>query len=391
MPSKSVFFYRFPITSDRIGLENAGGVCLARHDIVKAYIDEASAEAVLFTRNSNIQWFFEGEVDPRVDISTELAAFWLLVTSSMVIALCPRYDVDRIRDEVLPKDVEIMGFDGFSNSVESVGSICSKFSKVAVDSDLFFSSSNYVPIGKSFYEKTQLLSEREILRLRVTGKLTENIICEFAPELQPGMTELEVEKVLRAIFIESGLEVPTLCIASDERISKSPYPVSTAKKISRYLMLRATIRKQGLSVSLSRYFHFGAVPQELEQGHERASGIAAKGAVAIMRAKTMSEVFEEIKNAYASLNAADEVAYYSPGGTTGYTQNTFLFAPDSQITMKHPATYVLNPLIGGLLSEDTVLLNSDGNAEFLTLGEDFPKVKVRLESFRVHRPWIMII
>ena len=110
-----------------------------------------------------------------------------------------------------------------------------------------------------------------------------------------------------------------------------------------------------------------------------------------MRAKTMSEVFEEIKNAYASLNAADEVAYYSPGGTTGYTQNTFLFAPDSQITMKHPATYVLNPLIGGLLSEDTVLLNSDGNAEFLTLGEDFPKVKVRLESFRVHRPWIMII
>jgi len=391
MPAKFDFFYRFPITSDRIGLENAGGVCLARHDIVKAYIDEASAEAVLFTRNSNIQWFFEGEVDPRVDISTELAAFWLLVTNSMVIALCPRYDIDRIRDEVLPKDVEIMGFDGFSNSVVSVVSICSKFSKVAVDSDLFFSSSNYVPIGRSFYEKTQLLSEREILRLRVTGKLTENIICEFAPELQPGMTELEVEKVLRAIFIESGLEVPTLCIASDERISKSPYPVSTAKKISRYLMLRATIRKQGLSVSLSRYFHFGAVPQELEQGHERASGIAAKGAVAIMRARTMGEVFEEIKNAYASLNAADEVAYYSPGGTNGYTKNTFLFAPDSQITMKHPATYVLNPLIGGLLSEDTVLLNSDGTAEFLTLGEDFPKVKVRLESFRVHRPWIMII
>ncbi|AFK06784.1 Xaa-Pro aminopeptidase [Mesotoga prima MesG1.Ag.4.2] len=364
---------------------------MTRHDTVKAYIDEASVEAVLFTRNSNIQWFFEGEVEPRIDTSTDMGAFWLLITSSMVIALCPNYDVHRIRDEILPKDVEVLGFDGFSNSVESAGRLCDKFSKVAVDSDLFFPSSSYVSIGRDFYEKTQLLSEREILRLRVTGKLTENIICEFAPELQPGMTELEVEKVLRAIFIESGLEVPTLCIASDERISKSPYPVSTVKKISRYLMLRATIRKQGLSVSLSRYFHFGAIPQEIEQRHERASGIAAKGAVAIMRARTMGEVYEEIKNAYASLNAANEIAYYSPGGTTGYTQNTFLFAPDSQITMKHPATYVLNPLIGGLLSEDTVLLNSDGNAEFLTLGEDFPKVKVRLESFRVHRPWIMII
>ena len=381
----------FSISSDRIGLKSAGGVCLKRHEIVKEYITEASVEAVMLTRNSNIQWFFEGEVDPRIDTSSDFGCFWLLITDSMVIALCPDYDSERVKDEVLPRDVEILSFSGLLSMIDSASRLCSKFKKIAVDSDVSFSCSNYVPLDESFYEKTQLLTDREILRLRVLGKLSENILCEFAPELQPGMTEIEIEKVLRAIFIESGLEIPTLCVASDERISKSPYPVSTAKKVSKYLMLRATIKKQGLTVSFSRYFHFGAVPHEIEEKHERASGIAAKAAIAIMRAKSMGEVYEEIRNAYIALNAVDEITRFSPGGSIGYIQNRFPFAPNSSIEMRSPASYVLCPRIGGLFSEDTVLLNPDGTAEFVTLGEDFPKVKVRLESFRVHRPWIMII
>ena len=364
---------------------------MTRHEIVKEYITETSVEAVMLTRNSNIQWFFEGEVDPRIDTSSEFGGFWLLITDSMVIALCPDYDSERVKDEVLPHDVEILACSGLLCMVDSASRLCSKFERIAVDSDLSFSCSKYVPLAESFYEKTQLLNDREILRLRVMGKLSENILCEFAPELQPGMTEIEIEKVLRAIFIESGLEIPTLCVASDERISKSPYPVSTAKKVSKYIMLRATIKKQGLTLSLSRYFHFGAVPHEIEEKHERASGISAKAAVAIMRAKSMGEVFAEIKNAYISLNATNEIMSYSPGGSIGYTQNRFLFSPDSQIAMKSPASYVIGPRIGGLFSEDTVLLNSSGTAELITLGEDFPKVKVRLESFRVHRPWIMVI
>lgn len=364
---------------------------MTRHEIVKEYIAEASVEAVMLTRNSNIQWFFEGEVDPRIDTSSDFGGFWLLITDSMVIALCPAYDCERIKDEVLPHDVEILSCSGLPSMIDSASRLCSKFEHIAVDSDVSSSCSNYVPLAESFYERTQLLNDREILRLRVVGKLSENILCEFAPELQPGMTEIEIEKVLRAIFIESGLEIPTLCVASDERISKSPYPVSTAKKVSRYLMLRATIKKQGLTVSLSRYFHFGAVPPEIELKHERASGIAAKAAVAIMRAKSMGEVFAEIKNAYISLNAGNEIMSYSPGGSIGYTQNKFLFSPDSQIAVKSPASYAIGPRIDGLFSEDTVLLNSSGTAEFVTLGEDFPKVKVRLESFRVHRPWIMVI
>ena len=366
-------------------------MCLTRHEVVREYIGEASVEAVLLTRNSNIQWFFKGEVDPRIDTSSDFGAFWLLVTESMVVALSPSYDTERIKDEILPAGIEILAIDEYKNYRETISKICEKFRKTAVDCELFLSCSNYVPLDKSFYEKMQILDDREILRLRVVGKLTENILCEFAPELQPGMAELEIEKVLRAIFIESGLEAPTLCVASDERIAKSPYPVSTAKKIDRYLMLRATIRKQGLSVSLSRYFHFGAVPHAIEEKHERASGVAAKAAVAIMRAKSMGEVYEEIRNAYIALNAVDEITHFSPGGSIGYIQKRFSFAPNSSIEMRSPASYVLCPRIGGLFSEDTVLLNPDGTAEFVTLGEDFPKVKVRFESFRVHRPWVMII
>jgi Xaa-Pro aminopeptidase len=361
-----------------------------RNEAVCAYMIEKDLDAVLFLLSDTIHWYFEGEVDARVDQSCERAAFFLLVTKDVVIAICPEYDFYRLKEEVLPKNVEILSYSVDEGPENALKRFCRPFEKLRMDT-AYPDICCFETLENDFFLIMQELNDREIMKLRVMGKLSEGIMHEFAPELQPGMTELEIEKVLRAILIESGLEVPVLCVGSDDRIERYRFPFSTNKKVSRYLFIRAQVRKHGLRIAFSRYFHFGAVPQPIQENHEKVAGVFARAAVVMMKASSMGEVFEEIASSYSSLGIKVDSVQYPAGGSLGYSDRRFLISQGSAIQLKTPSSYVLSPFVNGAFSEDTILLKENGKAEFITLGEDFPKVKVRLESFRVHRPWILVI
>jgi len=361
-----------------------------RFDIVRKYMDERCIDAVLLDSPDNIYWYFEGEVDSRIDQTRERGSFSLLIAGNKTIAICPEYDYDRLKDEVLPPEVEAISCNSGEGLEHVVRRFCRSFEKVSTDNRRICGEKISL-LDEEFYLNMQELSDREIMRLRIMGKLSESILCEFAPELQPGMTELETEKVLRALLIESGMEVPVLCVGSDERVARYVYPVSTGKKIQRYIVMRAVVRKQGLRIAFTRYFHFGKIPQEIEQNHERASGVFAKAAIAMMKARSVGEIYEEIQRAYSELKITPDFNGCPPGTSLGYSGEKFEISQNSNLPLRRPAAYVLSPRVGGIFSEDTILMTDSGTAEFVTLSEDFPKIKVRLESFRVHRPWIMVL
>ena len=363
---------------------------LVRFEIVKKYMDKRCIDAVLLDSPDSICWYFEGEVDSRIDQTRERGSFSILITGNKTIAICPEYDYERLKDEVLPPEVDAISCGRGEEFDHAVKRFCRSFEKVSTDNRRICDE-KFSLLDEEFYLNMQELNDREIMRLRIMGKLSESILCEFAPELQPGMTELEIEKVLRALLIESGLEVPVLCVGSDERVARYVYPVSTGKKVQKYIVMRAVVRKQGLRIAFTRYFHFGEIPSEIEQNHERASGVFAKAAVAMMKARSMGEIYEEIQRAYSELKITPDFNGCPPGTSLGYSGEKFEMSQNSSLPVRSPAAYVLSPRVGGIFSEDTILVSDGGTAEFVTLSEDFPKIKVRLESFRVHRPWIMVL
>lgn len=363
---------------------------MTRHNVIKKYMREKKLDAVLLSRTDSIYWYFEGEVDPRIDQTHERGSFSLLLTQDTVGILCPKYELERLKSEIIPPGVEFYSHGEYESYERLVCRICKPLQRVATD-DLALIEEKFQPLDDVFYLNMLELNAREIMRLRVIGKLSESILCEFTQEFRSGMAEIEIEKVLRAILIESGLEVPLLCVASDERIEKYPRPVSTSKKVEKYIMVKANIQKQGLRVNFTRYFYFGKVPPEIEKSHEQVSGVFSKAVVALMKARSLGEVYEEIKRAYIELGMVDQLGFYPFGSPVGYNRVKFLIRENSSIPIKSPTSYILNPWLNGTFSEDTVLLKANGTAEFLTLGEDFPKIKVKLDNFRVHRPWIMSI
>jgi len=239
---------------------------LVRFEIVKKYMDKRCIDAVLLDSPDSICWYFEGEVDSRIDQTRERGSFSILITGNKTIAICPEYDYERLKDEVLPPEVDAISCGRGEEFDHAVKRFCRSFEKVSTDNRRMYDE-RFSLLDEEFYLNMQELNDREIMRLRIMGKLSESILCEFAPELQPGMTELEIEKVLRALLIESGLEVPVLCVGSDERVASM---LSGSIERGRSNSYGAVVRKQ-VENSFSRVTSIWRDSSEIEQNHERAS------------------------------------------------------------------------------------------------------------------------
>jgi antitoxin VapB len=205
---------------------------------------------------------------------------------------------------------------------------------------------------------------------------------------RPGMSEYEIGAGLVYEAEKRGAQAIVNLIATDERIFNFRHPLPTNKKMERYAMLVICGRKWGLAASVTRFVHFGRLPDEVRRKMEAVARVDATFIAATRPGKTLGEVFKRAVDAYAATGFADEWHLHHQGGTAGYEPREYVATPDSTDRVLVGQAYAWNPSITGAKSEDTILVGENGN-DVLTAMPGWPTLSVTVDGQTIARPAVL--
>jgi Xaa-Pro aminopeptidase len=236
------------------------------------------------------------------------------------------------------------------------------------------------------------LTETELSNYRILGRDCGQIISNVARSLKKNVTESEVaSQVAEQCFAKNIIPV-VLLIAADDRIDKFRHPLPAYDKVAHEkIMLVLCGRRYGLIASVTRIVHFGAIPDELRRKHEAVTYVDAVAYANTLIGKSSSEVFKAIKNAYEEKGYPDEWKLHHQGGASGYVSREWRASPTSSNVIIPNCSYAWNPSIGGIKSEDTILLLEDGSIEVITNSQGWPAIRHEISGKVYQRPDILLL
>jgi len=234
------------------------------------------------------------------------------------------------------------------------------------------------------------LSPEEIARFRDLGGLCTQAMDAAIRAVKPGMTEYEIAGLLAGESEKRGVQAIVNLIATDERISFFRHPLPTSKKLASYAMLVLCGRCRGLVCSLTRFIHFGPLPDELRRRAEAVARIDAIFFASTRPGQTLGTIFDRVVTAYAAAGFPDEWKLHHQGGPAGYEPREYMAVPGSQDRVASGQVYAWNPSITGSKSEDTILVGENGN-EILSAIPGWPVVKIEIDGQMIERPYILVM
>jgi Xaa-Pro aminopeptidase len=234
------------------------------------------------------------------------------------------------------------------------------------------------------------LDAAEQERFRKLSALCAAAMNEAIRTVKPGMNEFEIAALLSSASQKRGVLPVVNLIATDERIYNFRHPLPTEKIMDKYAMLVLCGRQAGLVCSLTRFVHFGTLPDELKRKADAVAYLDAAMIAATRPGKTVADVFRKTKEAYAKVGYADEWHLHHQGGPAGYDPREFLATAAVDVPVGIGQAYAWNPSITGCKSEDTILLGETGN-EILSVIDGWPTVDVEIGSETIKRPAMLVV
>jgi antitoxin VapB len=232
------------------------------------------------------------------------------------------------------------------------------------------------------------LTSEEGERFRALGRLCAEAMERAVRAVRPGQTEYQIAGSLAHEAQSRGAQAIVNLVATDGRIFNYRHPLPTSKKLERYAMLVLCGRQQGLVCSVTRFVHFGRLPDDLRRKTEAVAQVDATFIAATRPGQTLGAIFQRARAVYAETGFPDEWTLHHQGGPAGYEPREFIATPGSDDAVLLGQVYAWNPSITGTKSEDTVLVGETGN-EVLTAIEDWPTLRVTVEGQDYARPAIL--
>lgn len=368
-------------------LQQSPQILLAEFEIKRKQLCEQMAAsglaAVQLQRTDNIAWLTAGRVDRRVLLPSALGiATILLLRSGEAFYLAPDNEARRLTEE----DYSGLPFTAitapwhdaeFSSRIHGlVGG-----GRIAADT---------TPEGASLLlnQRSSLL-DTEIERYRWLGRNTAQVTAGVLHSLQPGMTERTMAARVASGLLERGIEPSVLLIAADDRILRYKHAVTQNATLQRFGMLNLCARRWGLSISITRFAHFGTMPRTLEDAFEVAAQVNARLVAATKEGASAAELFRVAADAYAALGQPGEEQRHHQGGATGYAEREWLAKPAGTERIVNNQAFAWNPSVAGGKAEDTVLLRN-GNIELLTPTPDLPVVSMSVGGRTVESAGVLV-
>ncbi len=339
-----------------------------KHQKLVEWLHADKLAGILIRRNENVAWLTGGAVELRVLTPGETGVASLLVTASgKRYYLTTENEAPRLHDE----EFRLLDFEPvlFPWHADETAAMASRLAGGAMGSD--------TPVAdfkvKNLYPLRAALSESEIARYRWLGEQTAAATVESLHEVEPGLSEYDLEAITAANLLRRGILPSVYLFAVDERIMKYKHAVARGARLKQYGMLNLCSRKWGLAISITRFVHFGEVPTELAGRFKSAAQVNATLLDATRTGATSAELFRAAKEAYAAEGFPGEERFHHQGGATGYGEREWLATPNGTEVVVNNQAFAWNPSIRGGKAEDTVLLR-DGVIEWLTATPELPVI-----------------
>jgi len=341
----------------------------AKHEKLVEWLRGQKLAGVLIRRNENVAWLTGGAVELRVLTPCETGVASLLVTAAgKRYYFTTENEAPRLHDEEFGAlDFEPVLFPWWADDTNAAAA---KLAGGALGSDT--PGAGLTPVN--LFPLRAALSETEIARYRWLGAETAAATVEALNQVEPGMSEYDLEAITAGGLLHRGILPSVYLYAVDDRILKYKHAVARGARLKQYAMLNLCSRKWGLAISITRFVHFGALPAELGKRFVASAQVNAALLNATRVGATSAQLFAVAQAAYAAQGFSGEERFHHQGGPTGYGEREWVATPKGTEVVVNNQAFAWNPSIRGGKVEDTVLLRN-GVIENLTPTPDLPVIE----------------
>jgi antitoxin VapB len=345
-----------------------------KHQRLVEWLRSQHLSGVLLRRNENVAWVTGGAVELRVLTPCETGVASLLVTADgKRYYFTTENEAPRLHDE----EFGLLDFEPvlFPWVADDTLAAAQKLAGGPLGSDTPGQGLTQV----NLYPLRAALSETEIARYRWLGAETAAATVESLHQVEPGLSEYDLEAITAANLLKRGILPSVYLYAVDERIYKYKHAVARGKRLKQYAMLNLCSRKWGLAISITRFVHFGSLPAELAARFKSAAQVNAALLDTSRVGATSAALFKVAQDAYAVEGFPGEERFHHQGGPTGYGEREWVATPNGTQTVVNNQAFAWNPSIRGGKAEDTVIL-SNGKIEWLTATPTLPVIEASVNG-----------
>ncbi len=355
-----------------------------KHQKLVEWIKAQGLSGVLIRRNENIAWLTGGAVEGIVCTSAETGTYSLLVTATgKRFYFTTENEAPRAHDEEFGAlDFEPVLFPWFAD--DTVGA-AARLAGGQLGSDTPATGLKLV----NLYPLRMAMTEPEIARFRWLGAETAAATVEALHQVEPGLSEFDLESITTAGLFRRGILPSVALYAVDERILNYKHAVPRGWRLKEYAMLNLCARKWGLVVSITRFLHFGALPAQLAASFEVAAQVNAALMNETKVGATSAELFRVAQASFAAAGFPGEERFHHQGGAAGYGERDWVATPRGTEVVLNNQVFAWNPSIRGGKTEDTVLLHN-GVIENLTSTPTLPVIAIPVAGSTYASPGVLV-
>ncbi|MDR2390136.1 MAG: aminopeptidase P family N-terminal domain-containing protein [Planctomycetota bacterium] len=353
---------------------------------VRELLGEFGLDGILIKRTANFAWITGGGIN-YVGITSDVGLCPVLVTRDRDYVIANQVEAPRIRDEEM---MERQGYELKTCPWYDEGGESKAVAAIIGDGKLGSDCGHpgAMDVGASLNQLRWSLTPWEIDRYRELGKATSLAIEETCMAIRPGDSECAVAGRLLGRLWENRIDHINVFCAADDRISRFRHPLVTERKIEKRAMLCVNSRKHGLIVSITRFVHFGKVPEDIRRLYRANVEIDCVFMANTVPGRLLADIFAKGVEAYRDRGFEAEIQLHHQGGPIGYVgRETRVHWKTPGVAFRNQA-FAWNPSLTGSKSED-VMLAAAGGPELLTFPVVYPKLELTVEGAHFVRPDIL--
>jgi antitoxin VapB len=361
---------------------------------LRQWLGDNNYGAMLISQLRNFSWITGGG-DTHIVITSEGTPCYLLLRQDG-----PKYliangsEAPRLMEEQLDGlGYELKFYRWWTDKAEPnrVNEIVKELTQgVRLCSDATFAGADVIPDAQIATELRIPLTDSEITKYRWLGRECAAGVAETCRQVQPGMTEEEMEGITCDNLMKRGIRPTVLLIAADDRIMKYRHAIPAGAALRNYAMINICARRWGLVIATTRFVYFGQMPGDLQQKFEKAAYMDAVYMNSTQPGRSADEILRRAQREYARVGYPDEWMLHHQGGAIGYAERDWVTYPGCTQTVHARQAFAWNPTLQGGKIEDTILCTEQGVEVLTESPGDWPMIEVEVAGKTYKRPGVLV-